>query len=224
MSVTNNIVATAPTPANTDTEPAHPFFGGLASIGINGRYAKGEILIKEGDTDDAVIHLIKTGWVRVVATETDGKQIVIDEYGPGDFVGEMALDGLPRSASVIALERVETTIVTREAMLDYLRHHPDFALSLMMELIRRARLATANFKSAALKDVYGRVAALLQSLAINVGSQALIPGRLTKAEITRRVGASRDMVAIIMRDLSAGGYLVQTDAGLVIARALPQRW
>ena len=200
------------------------FFGGLADMGTPCTFSKGAVLIKEGDTDDAVLYLINRGWVRVIATEGDGKQIVIDEYGPGDYVGEMALDGMPRSASVIALEMVEAVAVPRAAALKYLREHPEFALSLMMELIRRARLATANFKSAALKDVYGRIVELLQSLAVKTGAETIIPGRLTKADITRRIGASRDMVAIIMRDLTDGGYLIQTDRGLVIARSLPLRW
>ena len=200
------------------------FFGGLADMGTPCTFSKGAVLIKEGDTDDAVLYLINRGWVRVIATEGDGKQIVIDEYGPGDYVGEMALDGMPRSASVIALEMVEAVAVPRSAALKYLREHPEFALSLMMELIRRARLATANFKSAALKDVYGRIVELLQSLAVKTGAETIIPGRLTKADITRRIGASRDMVAIIMRDLTDGGYLIQTDRGLVIKRSLPLRW
>lgn len=200
------------------------FFGGLADMGTACTFSKGAVLITEGDTDDAVLYLINRGWVRVIATESDGKQIVIDEYGPGDYVGEMALDGMPRSASVIALELVEAVAVPRSAALKYLREHPEFALSLMMELIRRARLATANFKSAALKDVYGRIVELLQSLAVKTGAETIIPGRLTKADITRRIGASRDMVAIIMRDLTDGGYLIQTDRGLVIARSLPLRW
>lgn len=200
------------------------FFGGLAKMGATCTFAKGAMLIKEGDTEDAVLYLINRGWVRVIATEPNGKQIVIDEYGPGDYVGEMALDGMPRSASVIALEKVDAIAVPRTAALSYLREHPEFALSLMMELIRRARLATANFKSAALKDVYGRIVDLLQSLAVKTEAGAIIPGRLTKADITRRIGASRDMVTLIMRDLIEGGYLVQTDAGLVIARPLPTRW
>lgn len=200
------------------------FFGGLAGRGALCTFAKGATLIKEGDADDAVLYLINCGWVRVLATESDGKQIIIDEYGPGDYVGEMALDGMPRSASVVALEFVEAIAVPRAAALDYLREHPEFALSLMMELIRRARLATANFKSAALKDVYGRMVELLQSLAVKTDGETIIPGRLTKADITRRVGASRDMVAIIMRDLMDGGYLIQTERGLVIARPLPPRW
>ena len=116
------------------------FFGGLADMGSPCTFGKGAVLIKEGDTKDAVLYLINRGWVRVIATESDGKQIVIDEYGPGDYVGEMALDGMPRSASVIALEMVEAVAVPRSAALKYLREHPEFALSLMMELIRRARL------------------------------------------------------------------------------------
>ena len=221
------------TPSNTPlalhqtdeiAEVQQQFFGGLADMGTPCTFSKGAVLIKEGDTEDAVLYLINRGWVRVIATEGDGKQIVIDEYGPGDYVGEMALDGMPRSASVIALELVEAVAVPRSAALKYLREHPEFALSVMMELIRRARLATANFKSAALKDVYGRIVELLQSLAVKTGAETIIPGRLTKADITRRIGASRDMVAIIMRDLTDGGYLVQTDRGLVIARSLPLRW
>lgn len=220
-----------PTPSNSPAAPdlntdvvQQQFFGGLARMGTPCAFTKGDLLIKEGDTEDAVLYLINRGWVRVIASEPNGKQIVIDEYGPGDYVGEMALDGMPRSASVIALETVDAIAVPRAAALSYLREHPEFALSLMMELIRRARLATANFKSAALKDVYGRIVELLQSLAVKTETGIIIPGRLTKADITRRIGASRDMVTLIMRDLIEGGYLVQTDAGLVIARPLPTRW
>ncbi len=220
-----------PTPRNDPQELDTPeaenrFFRELAARGETRSFARNAVLIREGDRDDCVF-LIQAGWVRVLASETSeggSKQSVIDEYGPGDFVGEMALDGLRRSATVIATEATKAIAVSRETVLAYLREHPEFSLSLITELIRRARLATANLKSVALKDVYGRIADLLRSLAVNDGGRRIIPGKLTKAEIARRVGASRDMVTLIMRDLMRGEYLEQADDGLILKRELPERW
>ncbi len=114
--------------------------------------------------------------------------------------------------------------IARPVVLEYLNSHPEFALSLIMTLIRRARLATSNLKNIALRDVYGRVSTLLQSLAVEEGGRRLVRGKLTQLDIAQRVGASREMVSLIMRGLGEGGYVGREREGLVIRRPLPERW
>ncbi len=198
------------------------FASELAARGAQRSFRRGELLIREGERDDTLF-LIVEGRVRVFSTE-NGKEVVIDEHGPGRFIGEMALDGDLRSASVQAIEPVLAVAIPRLAVLDYLGMHPDFALTLIMTLIRRARLATENLKNIALRDVYGRIAALLQSLAEEQGGRMVVRGKLTQLEIAQRVGASREMVSLILRDLAEGGYVVRERDGLVIKRPLPERW
>ncbi|MBL8523431.1 MAG: Crp/Fnr family transcriptional regulator [Betaproteobacteria bacterium] len=199
------------------------FFSSLAQLGVQQAFARGELLIREGGTDDDV-YLIQSGNVRVYASDDNGKQVVIDEYGPGDFVGEMALDGTRRSASVAAVDAVTATRVSRDDLRKYLAANPDFALGVIVELSRRAKLATRNLKNLALKDVYGRLQDLLYGMVVEQGGRRVIPGRLNKSDLARRIGASRDMVTLIMRDLEAGGYLVADEEGMAIARPLPARW
>ncbi len=91
--------------------------------------------------------------------------MVLDIYGPGDYVGEMALDGRPRSASVMTLEPTTCSVVTRDELRNAISANPDIAMALISTLIDRARIATDNVKNLALMDVYGRVARLLLSLA-----------------------------------------------------------
>ena len=83
-------------------------------------------------------------------------------YGPGEYVGEMGLDGGVRSASVVALETTVCSMVTRRTLEQHLREQPEFAFELIAKVIRRARAATMSAKSMALNDVYGRLKQLRQ--------------------------------------------------------------
>jgi CRP/FNR family cyclic AMP-dependent transcriptional regulator len=73
-------------------------------------------------------------------------------------------------------------------------------------------------------DVYGRVARLLLELAVEKDGIHVIEGRLTQREIASRVGASREMVSRILKDLSTGGYIVQSRERLVLRRRPPAHW
>jgi CRP/FNR family cyclic AMP-dependent transcriptional regulator len=102
--------------------------------------------------------------------------------------------------------------------------NPAFALNLIEKLIGRARALTASVKSLALMDVYGRVARLLLELAEDGENGLVIPQRLTQQEIASRIGASREMVSRILKDLSTGGYLTQSRTGIVLHRKPPEHW
>ena len=75
----------------------------LASLGRLRSYPKNTVFITEGDSSDSVFVLL-TGKVKVFVSDTEGHEMILDTQGPGEYVGEMALDGKPRSASVMTLE------------------------------------------------------------------------------------------------------------------------
>jgi CRP/FNR family cyclic AMP-dependent transcriptional regulator len=139
-------------------------------------------------------------------------------------VGEMSLDGAPRSASVITVEPTTCAVVSRAQFREFILAHPDFALHLIENLIHRARLATDNVKSLALSDVYGRLVRLLNSLVVDQDGRQVVPEKLTQQDIAERVGSSRDMISRLMKDLVAGGYVAVEDRTITLLRKLPPAW
>jgi len=150
--------------------------------------------------------------------------MILDTQGPGEYVGEMALDGNPRSASVMTTEVTMFSVVSREPIKEAIRRKPEFALDMISKIIDRARLATNSVKDLALLDVYGRVARLLLNMAVERNGKLEIPEKLTQQEIAERVGASRDMVSRIFRDLTAGGYITVESRHITINKKPPARW
>jgi CRP/FNR family transcriptional regulator, cyclic AMP receptor protein len=196
----------------------------LASRGEPRRYRKGTLLIEEGDHGDTLF-IVLSGRVKAFSIDERDREIVYGVYGPGDYLGEMSLDGGPRSASVITLEPTACVVITRQTLRDHFAANPDFAFELLARVIHRARLATQSARSMALLDVYGRVAALLNEMAVpGADGTRVIENCPTHKDIAARVGCSREMVSRLMKDLTVGGYLRVESGRAVIERALPQRW
>ncbi|MCC7327120.1 MAG: Crp/Fnr family transcriptional regulator [Burkholderiales bacterium] len=195
----------------------------IAASGVVRSFPKQTILIHEGDVGDS-LYIVLTGRVKVYASNAAGREVVIDFHGAGEYVGEMSLDGSPRSASVITVEPTTCAIVNRAQFRDFLAANPDFTQHLIQTLIRRARDATENVKSLALSDVYGRLVRLLNALAVERDGRFHVPEKLTQQDIADRVGASRDMIGKLMKDLVGGGYLLVEDRQITILRKLPPGW
>ena len=195
----------------------------IASSGVVRKFAKNTVLINEGDRGDS-IYIVLSGRVKVFASNEAGKEVVIDFHGPGEYVGEMSLDGAPRSASVMTVEPTACAVVSRAHFRGFILTHPDFALHLIEKLIERARLATENLKSLALSDVYGRLVRLLLSLAQERDGRQVVPEKLTQQDMAERVGASRDMISRLLKDLVAGGYVAIEDRTITILRKPPPAW
>jgi CRP/FNR family cyclic AMP-dependent transcriptional regulator len=195
----------------------------LSASSIARRFPKNAVLINEGELGDSLF-IVLSGRLKVYASAASGKEIVIDFHGPGECVGEMSIDGSPRSASVMTTEPTTCAIVSRAQFRDFLHDQPDFALYLIGKLIQRARRATENVKSLALSDVYGRLVRLLTGLAHDVAGRMVVAEKLTQQEIAERIGSSRDMVTRLMKDLVAGGYLAVENRTIVILKQLPPAW
>lgn len=195
----------------------------LAALGRVRSYPKNTVFITEGDSSDSVF-VVLSGRVKIFLSDTEGHEMILDTQGPGEYVGEMALDGNPRSASVMTMEATTFSVVGREPIKEQIRRKPEFALDMISKIIDRARLATNSVKDLALLDVYGRVARLLLNMAVERNGKLEIPEKLTQQEIAERVGASRDMVSRIFRDLTAGGYITVESRHITINKKPPARW
>jgi CRP/FNR family cyclic AMP-dependent transcriptional regulator len=191
----------------------------LAARGMARSYRKGVLLIEEGSVGDN-LYLILSGSLRAFSSDTRGREITYGVYGPGEYVGEMSLDGGPRSASVISEEASRLVMVTRASLLTHISAHPEFAFELLTKVIRRARAATLSTKQLALNDVYGRLRALVD--------ESTAEGRnleLTHQGMARRLGCSREMVSKLVKDLELGGYLRRVAVGKYQRmKNLPARW
>lgn len=195
----------------------------MAALGRVRAYPKHTVFITEGDSSDSV-YVILSGKVKVFISDSEGHEMILDTQVPGEYVGEMALDGKPRSASVMTLEPSTFSVIGRDAVREAIRRNPDFALDMISKIIDRARVATNSVKDLALLDVYGRVARLLLNLAVEKDGKLSIPEKITQQEIAERVGASRDMVSRIFRDLTAGGYITVENRIVTINKKPPARW
>ena len=195
----------------------------IASLGQLRKFQKNVAIIQEGDAGDS-LYIIVAGKVKVYASDDNGREVVIDIFGPGEYVGEMMLDGGTRSASVMTMEPSTFSVVSRAELHQHIVKHPDVGIFLISRLIKRTRKATNNIKSLALMDVYGRVAKLLLNLAVEDSGKLRVPEKLTHQEIADRVGSSREMIGRIMKDLVIGGYIEVHDRTIVKNKQPPAHW
>jgi len=192
----------------------------LAARGIARSYRRGTLLIEEGSQGDS-IYLVLSGSLRAFGCDARGREVTYGIYGPGEYVGEMSLDGGPRSASVICELPSRCVMLTRASLLEHIAAHPEFAFELLTKVIRRARAATLSTKQLALNDVYGRLKALLEDGGVGDGMDL----HLTHQAMATRLGCSREMVSKLVKDLELGGYLIRVANGhYKRLKALPQRW
>jgi len=206
---------------------ADPSLRALAERGVLRRYRRGTILIQEGDTGDTLF-VVLSGRLRVFSSGGDGareREVTFNVHGPGECVGEMALDGGPRSASVIAVEPTVCSMVARATLREQIARDPDLALGLIARVIRRARLATESARGMATLDVYGRLVRRLEALGVAGPDGARrVPEGTTHALLASEIGCSREMVSRLMKDLVRGGYVALEGRRIVLTKALPRSW
>jgi CRP/FNR family cyclic AMP-dependent transcriptional regulator len=165
------------------------------------------ILLREGEQSDS-LYIILYGKVKIYVCDEDGGEAILNIQGAGDYFGEMALlDDAPRSASAMTMESTRVAIMTKSAFKDCLASHPDIAYNLIRTLTQRVRTLSGNVRNLALLDVYGRVARTLLSLATPSDQHLVVDQKLTHQEIASMVGASREMVSRILKDLANKGYI-----------------
>ena len=195
----------------------------IAARGGVRTYPRNTIIINEGERSDTFF-IILSGRVKVFGSDESGKEITYTTHGPGEYVGEMALDGSARTASVMTIEPTACSVVSGADLKAFIAENPEFALHLIHKLIRRARGATESVKNLALLDVYGRICVLLTTLAEDSDGVLQIRDKLTQQDIADRVGSSREMVSRIFKELINGGYVSLESGHWRILKKLPARW
>ena len=171
------------------------------------RFPRGSYVIRAGEETDA-LYIILAGRAKVLIPDDDGNEVILSIIGPNEFFGEMGLlDDQPRSASVETLEACEMLRISRSGFLNCLKDNFDAAMLIIRNLVKRLREADRKIESLALIDVYGRVARLLIEMAQPVEGQWIIEKAPPKQEIARMIGASREMVSRVVKDLHDKGVI-----------------
>jgi len=116
-----------------------PSLQALARRGELRRYRKGDAVIRQGELDSTLL-LVLCGRLRAFSIAANGHQTTYGFFGPGDFLGEMSLNGGHRTANVEALTACQCAALTREMLLAHLAERPEFIQELMAHARRRARL------------------------------------------------------------------------------------
>jgi CRP/FNR family transcriptional regulator, cyclic AMP receptor protein len=198
----------------------------LAKLGELGHFRKGSILIEEGEPGSNLL-IVLIGRLKAFSKGSSGtREVTYGVYGVGDFIGEMSLDGGPRSASVVCLEATTCSVVSKDTVKRFIVEEPEFAFDLLSRVIDRARRATKNARNLALTNAYGRLTEFLISEAKSLPDGVVaIENFPSHREISGRIGSSREMVSRLLKDLQTGDY-VEIDARkrLVLRKPLPSSW
>ena len=192
-----------------------PLFSGLqeeeltamARVAVAKNFTKHAIIMREGDKTDA-LYFIVSGKVKVVLSTGEGKEVILAILGKSELFGEMALlDHPPRWADIVAMEPTQLLVISKTDFINCLAHNPQMVFKIMQGLIQRLRYADRKIESLALMDVYGRVARILLELAKPEGGKLVVGEKLTQQDLADMIGASREMVSRILKDLSLSSYI-----------------
>jgi CRP/FNR family cyclic AMP-dependent transcriptional regulator len=188
------------------------------------RFRKGALVLDEGDRGDA-LYIVLAGELRAFTGSDTGRHVTYGLYGPGDYLGEMGLDGGARMASVEALADTTCAYVERATLLQYIGERPAFALELIAKVIQRARVAALAASQFALNDAYVRLKRWLDAVAqAQFDGTRLVREPLAEIDLPLRLGCSPEMAASILRDLEHAAILSLDDGRLRILRELPSHW
>ena len=170
----------------------------LAGIVRRRTFRSGEVIFHRDDPGQ-VLYIIKEGKVKICLISPDGQEISLVVFGKGEYFGELALlDGLPRSADAIALEKVECYTLQRSDFHKAIMKNPKISIQVLEILSQRLRRTDQQVEDLIFLDVYGRVAKKLLDLADTHGTKVedgiRIDVRLTQQELASMVGASRESV------------------------------
>ena len=189
----------------------------VADTVVKKRFKRAEAIVKQGDTS-AALYIVLSGRARVIMSNEMGREVILARLGAGDCIGEMSLiDGEPHSATVSADGQLDVLVLGRQAFLHCLNDSSVFADAVMRSLVRRLRSADHKIESLALLDVYGRVARTLIEMADrDANGQLVIAEKVSRQDIAKSIGASREMVSRVMKEFGERDYLEEHSDGSVL--------
>ncbi|GHU01526.1 transcriptional regulator Crp [Betaproteobacteria bacterium] len=207
-----------------------PLFAGLSEdvlISISQaaamrRFPRGQVVVRIGEVCDFV-YIILTGSLKVAVCDDSGREAILSVLGQGEVFGEMGMfDDQVRSASVVAITATDLVMISRQEFRLLMQEHFDISWRMMCSLAQRLRKADRKIESLALMDVYGRVVGLLIEMSEDVAGKRVVKTRISKQDIARMIGASREMVSRVMKDIVQQGQIEETQDGIVLSDHLAE--
>ena len=194
----------------------------VAGVAVPRHFDAREVVFREGDDSDTC-YIVRTGRARAVREHSDGRQLALAQFGPGDFFGELALfDTERRSATVEAVDDLDVVGLLGADMRALLRRHPDIAVKLVIALGRRLREANERLARQSFQTVQSRVAGVLAELVDaaradhgeEAGGGVLVVS--TQAELAQLAGSSRESASRFLAVLERAGIITQGRGRLVV--------
>lgn len=185
------------------------------------RFAASEQIIdRQAESRD--IYFVVSGKVRIIIYSVGGREVTLADLTPGEYFGELAaIDGAPRSASVIAVENALVAIVSPEQFVRLVSEHPTLALDVMRRLTSIVRHATNRIMELSTLGANNRVHAELlrqaRSAGLNDQGQVVLRPIPVHSDMASRVSTTRETVARVLNDLARANVIRrERDALLVL--------
>ena len=194
----------------------------IADAVIKRRFKRGDRIVEQGLKSNA-LYIILSGRARVLASDSRGREVILATLQPGDYIGEMSLiDNEPHSATVRAEVQTDVLMLGRSEFARCMPESSSMAYAVMRVLVQRLRHSVRNIESLALMDVYGRLArVLLENAQRDANGSLVIHDKISRLDLAKMVGASREMVTRVMKDLEQRGFVtVRLDGAMVIKEHL----
>ena len=191
---------------------------GIADAVVKRRFRRGEIIVEHMRKSNSLFILL-TGRARVLTSDSRGREVILAVLQPGDYVGEMSLiDNEPHSATVRAEIQTDMLVLARPDFARCLPENSSLSYAILRGLVQRLRNADRQIESLALLDVYGRVARTLLDMAEDQGVLNVIRNKVSRQDLAKVVGASREMVSRVMKDLEERGMIETQENGSVVLK------
>ena len=190
----------------------------IADSVVKRRFKRGELIVEQGTKSNALFILLN-GRARVLTADTRGREVILAVLQPGDYVGEMSLiDNEPHSATVRAEVQTDMLVLGRNEFSRCLPDSSSLSYAILRGLVARLRNADRQIESLALLDVYGRVARTLLDMSEEEKGLKIIRGKVSRQDMAKVVGASREMVSRVMKDLEDKGVIETLENGSVVIK------
>ncbi len=211
--------ASVPKPRFSGILPHLPiqFSAGLLANAKPRSLSEGEVLFEAGDVADGCYRL-EQGLLKVCIASPQGDERILTILGPGSIVGELAIiDGLPRSATVVAIRDCKLSFISREAFISCMREYPEIYRDLVSTLVSRLREADEAMAAASFLTVKARVARALLELAEHLGRETefgriVIFHKIKQSDIAAMAGVARENVSRTLSELKRRGLIGQSSS------------
>ncbi len=200
-----------------------PLFAGLpeaqldhiARMAVLRQVPRHKTIVFVGAKTDSLF-VIVSGSAKVLNRDAEGREVILSMLEAGECFGEMGLiDDSPRSADVVANEACDLLVISKADFTRALSENTELCLNIMKSLVLRLREANHKIESLALMDVYGRVAKLLLDNSEKEDGVRIVKRKITKLDMAKMVGASREMVSRVMKDLEHRGF-IRVESGRIV--------